>query len=73
MTTVEDVLLTMDCVGLDRVVVTRETYRRAELEGFPTERMVVGIFLEQCMSETQIKQKESVKGKGPRNRWGGVK
>lgn len=71
MTTVEDVLFSMDCVGLDKLFVTREMYRRAELEGFPTDRMVVGVFLDQGMSDEQIKQKESVKG--PRNRWGGVK
>lgn len=70
-TTVEDVLSTMNSVGLEQVFVTRGMYRRAELEGFPTDRMVVGLFLDQGMSDSQIKQKESVKG--PRNRWGGVK
>lgn len=70
-TTVEDVLSAMNSVGLEQVVVTREMYRRAELEGFPTDRMVVGVFLDQGMSDSQIKQKESIKG--PRNRWGGVK
>lgn len=71
MITVEDVLFSMDCVGLDKVFVTREMYRRAELEGFPTDRMAVNCFLDQGMSDSQIKQKESVKG--PRSRWGGVK
>lgn len=71
MTTVEDVLFSMDCMGLDKLFVTREMYRRAELEGFPTDRMVVAVFLDQGMSDEQIKQKESIKG--PRNRWGGVK
>lgn len=70
-TTVEDVLFTMDMIGLQQISVTQEMYRRAELEGFPTDRMVVGVFLDQGMSESQIKQKASVKG--PRNRWGGVK
>lgn len=71
MTTVEDVLFSMDCMGLDKLFVTREMYRRAELEGFPTDRMVVAVFLDQGMSDSQIKQKESVKG--PRNRWGCVR
>lgn len=71
MTIAEDVLFSMDCMGLDKLFVTREMFRCAELEGFPTDRMVVNCFLDQSMSDSQIKQKESVKG--PRNRWGGVK
>lgn len=70
-TTVEDVLSTMNTLGLEQVVVTREMYRRAESEGFPTDRMIVNCFLDQSMSDSQIKHKESVKG--PRNRWGGDK
>lgn len=71
MTTVEDVLFSMDCVGLDKLFVTQEMYRRAELEGFPTDRLVVGVFLDVGMSDKQILQKQSVKG--VRNRWGGLK
>lgn len=71
MTAVEDVLFSMDCVGLDKLFVTREMHRRAELEGFPTDRMFVNCFLRQGVADPQIKQRESVKG--PRNRWGGVK
>jgi len=70
-TTVEDILFTMDMVGLDQISVTQEVYRRAELEGFPTDRMVVNVFLQIGMSDKQILQKESVKG--VRNRWGGLK
>lgn len=71
MTIAEDVLFSMDCIGLDQIFVTREMYRRAELEGFPADKMVVVCFLDQGVSDSPVKQKESIKG--PRNRWGGVK
>lgn len=70
-TTVEDILFTMDVVGLQHISVTQEMHRRAELEGFPTDRLVVGVFLDVGMSDKQILQKQSVKG--VRNRWGGLK